>query len=224
MILDPGPGVFCDNAMTAFIVPLTPKADKERKKRWLKHAMSELNKVGIVGAGDAGIRPTDIAILEEMADAAELTLRAKVMLECPERNTYCPEEAEKLQIVSKADGLGGNMLMLGGVKLFADGALGSRGAALLEPYDDDTTTSGTMLINGTDLMRVVKQVSNKFQSLHYRANNDHSGTTSAFKSTSTQLVMKRTEQPSMLSRTLSERTVMAATTRPGSESNTLRSS
>lgn len=158
MILEPGPGVFCDNAMSAFILPLAPKPDKELKKRWFKHAMTELNKLGIVGAGDAGVRPDDIAILEEMAEAREMTLRAKVMLECEERNTFCPGEASRLKIMTKKEGLGGNMLMTGGVKLFADGALGSRGAALLEPYDDDLTTSGTMLINSTDLTKVVKQV------------------------------------------------------------------
>ena len=158
VIVDPGPGVFCDNAMTAFINPLAPKPDKDRKKRWFGHAMAELNRVGIVGAGDAGVHPADIAILEEMAEAGELTVRLKVMLECPTRNTFCPEEARKLPIVSGDQSVGGNMLMLGGVKLFADGALGSRGAALLDPYDDDTTTSGTMLINSTDLTNVVMQV------------------------------------------------------------------
>lgn len=159
VILDPGPGVFCDNAMTAFILPLAPKPDRAQKKRWFKNAITELNTLGIVGAGDAGMRPADVAILEEMAQDGELTLRAKVMLECEERNTFCPDEAQVLQIVKNQGGLGGNMLMLGGVKLFSDGALGSRGAALLKPYSDDPTTSGTMLINETELIKVVKQVS-----------------------------------------------------------------
>ena len=49
--------------------------------------------------------------------------------------------------------------MLGGVKLFADGALGSWGAALLEPYSDKEDTSGTMLINETELTTVVNEAS-----------------------------------------------------------------
>jgi predicted amidohydrolase YtcJ len=55
--------------------------------------------------------------------------------------------------------MGAEMLMLGGVKLFVDGALGSWGAALLEPYSDKSDMSGTMLINETALTSVVKDVS-----------------------------------------------------------------
>ncbi|TVY13041.1 putative amidohydrolase YtcJ [Lachnellula arida] len=146
VINDPGPGVFCDNAMDAIIFPVAPKPDVAQKTRWFKTAMAELNKVGIVGAGDAGMRPEDVAILEDMAENGELTMRVNVMLE---RN-------KDLKILDEPKSLGGNMLMLGGVKLFADGALGSWGAALLQPYSDKPDTSGTMLINETDLTTVVK--------------------------------------------------------------------
>ncbi|TVY36279.1 putative amidohydrolase [Lachnellula subtilissima] len=158
IVTDPGPGVFCDNAMDAIIFPVAPKPDVAQKTRWFKTAMAELNKVGIVGAGDAGMRPEDIAILENMAESGELTMRVNVMLECAERNTFCPEETKILKILDEPKSLGGNMLMLGGVKLFADGALGSWGAALLQPYSDRPDTSGTMLINETDLTNVVKHI------------------------------------------------------------------
>jgi predicted amidohydrolase YtcJ len=103
------------------------------------------------------MRPDDVLILESMAEDDMLTVRINVMLECPERNTYCSEEVQKLKLV-KSKSLGANSLMLGGVKLFADGALGSWGAALLEPYSDKPETSGTMLINETELTSVVKEV------------------------------------------------------------------
>jgi predicted amidohydrolase YtcJ len=160
VILEPGPGVFCDNAMTSLITTITPKPDKERKKRWFKGAMAELNKVGITGAGDAGVRPDDIAIMEEVAEAGETTMRVRVMLECDERNTFCPADARRLEFMQNGKPqFVRDMLLNGGVKLFADGALGSRGAALLEPYDDDPSTSGTMLIAQNELTEVVKQVS-----------------------------------------------------------------
>lgn len=159
IITDPGPGVFCDNAMDAIIYPLAPKPDILQKRRWLTTAMVELNKVGIIGVGDAGMRPDDVLILESMAERGELTIRINVMLECLERNTYCPEEMQKLKLLESPDGIGENTLMLGGVKLFADGALGSWGAALLMPYSDKAETSGTMLINHTELASVVKDVS-----------------------------------------------------------------
>lgn len=159
VITDPGPGVFCDNAMDSIVYPVAPTPDVAQKTRWFKTAIAELNKVGIVGAGDAGMRPEDVVILEGMAEMGELTMRVNVMLECAERNTFCPEETKILKIVEEPKSLGGNMLMLGGVKLFADGALGSWGAALLQPYSDKPETSGTMLINETELTNVVTHVS-----------------------------------------------------------------
>lgn len=160
VITNPGPGVFCDNAMDSIVYPYAPKPDKAQRTRWFQTAMIELNKVGIVGVGDAGMRPGDVAILEEMAEKNELTIRVNVMLECAERNTYCPDETRSLKLLQHTkDGLGGSMLMLGGVKLFADGALGSFGAAILEPYTDNPETRGTMLINETELTTVVEKVS-----------------------------------------------------------------
>ncbi|KAE9370588.1 hypothetical protein N431DRAFT_426953 [Stipitochalara longipes BDJ] len=155
IVTDPGPGVFCDNAMDVIIYPLAPKPDVAQKIRWFHTAMAELNRVGIIGIGDAGMRPDDVSILESMVERDELTIRIDVMLECAERNTYCPEETKGLKLLDYPKGMGAEMLMLGGVKLFADGALGSWGAALLEPYSDKPETSGTMLINETVLTSVV---------------------------------------------------------------------
>jgi predicted amidohydrolase YtcJ len=156
IVTEPGPGVFCDNAI---IYPLAPKPDVAQKARWFQIAMTELNKVGIIGVGDAGMRAEDISILESMAEEGDLTIRINVMLECTVRNTFCPDETKSLKLLEAKGGLGSSTLMLGGVKLFADGALGSWGAALLEPYSDNLGTSGTMLINETELTTVVKHVS-----------------------------------------------------------------
>lgn len=104
------------------------------------------------------MRSDDVRILEGIVDDREISLRVNVMLECKERNTYCKEETKGLRFLSDSSESGGDMLTLGGVKLFADGALGSWGAALLEPYSDKPETKGTMLINETELTNVVKEV------------------------------------------------------------------
>lgn len=157
IVTDPGLGVFCDNAID-IIYPLAPKPDVAQKTRWFQTAMKELNKVGLVGVGDAGMRPDDVSILESMAEKGELSIRINVMLECAERNSWCPDEIRGLKMITSEDGVGDHTLMLGGVKLFADGALGSWGAALLEPYSDKPEISGTMLINETELTNVVNEV------------------------------------------------------------------
>ena len=158
VVKDPGLGVFCDNAMDSIIFPHAPKPNVEQKSRWVETAMSELNKVGIVGVGDAGMRPDDIAILELMAENHQLTIRINVMVECEKRNTFCPEELRGMKLLNAPNGLGSQMLLLHGVKLYADGALGSWGAALLQPYSDKPDISGTMLINETALTTVVSDV------------------------------------------------------------------
>ncbi|KAM3071528.1 hypothetical protein ACMFMG_009409 [Clarireedia jacksonii] len=156
VITNPGPGVFCDNAIDAIISPLAPKPDASRKIGWLKAAMGELNKVGITAMSDAGMRAADVLILQEMARRGELSVRIRVMAECAERNTYCHQDLRQVKVMRDGSS-GGDMLLFGGVKLFADGALGSWGAALLEPYSDKPETSGTMLINETELTEVVRQ-------------------------------------------------------------------
>ncbi|KAK6614845.1 amidohydrolase [Botrytis cinerea] len=165
IITNPGPGVFCDNAMDNYIYPLAPKPDASQKVRWLKTAMEELNKVGITAMSDAGMRMEDVKILQDLARRDELTVRIRVMAECDERNTFCHQELRTVKVIRDGSG-GGDMLLFGGIKLFADGALGSWGAALLEPYSDKPETSGMMLINETELTEVVK----KFYEWDYQIN------------------------------------------------------
>ena len=103
------------------------------------------------------MRADDVEILESMLNGDEVTIRISIMLECVDRNTYCPDEIRHLKLLGSPEGLG-TQLLLGGVKLFADGALGSWGAALLKPYSDKNESSGSMLINETELEMVVKDV------------------------------------------------------------------
>lgn len=113
IITDPGPGVFCDNAMD-MVLQHWPKPSPAQKKIYVKRAMQELNKVGLVSMHDAGIRPQDAQLYRELAGNEDWTMRIYAMLECEKRNTFCPEQAVK---VERADGL----LSIRSVKLFADG-------------------------------------------------------------------------------------------------------
>lgn len=113
IVREPGMGVFCDNAMD-IVTGLWPKPNAAQKKKFVGSAMRELNKVGLVGMHDAGVLPRDIDLYEEMVkkDKEEWTVRVYAMVECPERNTFCPEAARKVD-------LEGGWLRVGSVKLFA---------------------------------------------------------------------------------------------------------
>jgi len=111
IVTDPGLGVFCDNAMP-LITQYWPKPDAAKKTLFIKSAMAELNKVGLVGIHDAGNVPGDLRLFESLADDRETwTVRMYAMMECDVRNTYCPQDALKIQ---RDDG----MLSVRSVKLF----------------------------------------------------------------------------------------------------------
>jgi predicted amidohydrolase YtcJ len=123
-------GVFVDNAIGLIRVP-PPTAEQTR--RALDLAMQECVAKGITSFDDAGVGPETIGLYKEYAREGKLRIRLYPMLDGFEtlRRWPAPEI-----------GLGGGLLTVRSVKLVADGAMGSRGAALLEPYDDDPGNSG----------------------------------------------------------------------------------
>ncbi|KAI5861183.1 amidohydrolase family-domain-containing protein [Durotheca rogersii] len=143
IVREPGMGVFCDNAMDV-VMALWPKPDASKKRHFLKSAMKELNGVGLVGVHDAGVTPGNLNLYKKWAGGEDWTVRVYAMIECYERNTFCPDEVEQYQ---SADGF----LSIRSVKLFADGALGSWGSALIDPYTDRPDTSGSLLVNASEL-------------------------------------------------------------------------
>src|SRR5271170_2704201 len=74
------------------------------------------------------------------------------MVDCPPMNGYCRDEVTRLE--NYANGF----LTVRSVKLFADGALGSWGAAMIDDYDDKPGNKGTMLLDYTHLESLVRQV------------------------------------------------------------------
>lgn len=111
IVTNPGPGVFCDNAMP-LVLSKWPKPDKAKKTMFIHSAMKALNKVGLVGMHDAGSVPKDLRLFEELAGGQDWTVRVYGMMECDVRNTFCPGEAVRVQ---RDDG----MLSVRSVKLFA---------------------------------------------------------------------------------------------------------
>lgn len=132
-------GTFIDAAMAPFerAQPAPPPA---RIDRALRAAAAACARNGVTAAGEAHTHAADLAALERLAAARALDLRVFTMLADDEAllaDAFAagPRDAEH-------DG----RLWIRAVKLFADGALGSRGAALLQPYADDPATEGLTCI------------------------------------------------------------------------------
>jgi len=125
-------GVLVDRAMDLVRVPPpTP----EQLQRSLELGLEECLANGITAFCDAGAGDAEIALYKDFAARGALPLRLYVMLAGADvlRRWQRPELE-----------LGGGFLTIRSVKLYADGALGSRGAALLEPYADDPGNSGLL--------------------------------------------------------------------------------
>ncbi|KAG6012407.1 hypothetical protein E4U43_007806 [Claviceps pusilla] len=148
IIRDPGPGVFCDDAMDP-VMKLWPKTNEETQTRLVRDAMRDLNRVGLVGVHDASTRPDEIKLYNKLADGQDWTVRVYSMLECATTNAYCPQNATR---IARSD----SRFWVQSVKLFADGALGSWGSAMLQPYADKPNSTGSLLLNTTTMTNLAK--------------------------------------------------------------------
>ncbi len=114
----------------------TPEQRRAEDRRAFELAQQECLAKGITSFHDAGSSFADVDLYKALADEGKLQLRLYVMLRAD------PEElAEKLpryRMIDYADG----RLTVRAIKCMADGALGSHGALLLEPYNDQPGSSG----------------------------------------------------------------------------------
>jgi len=127
-------GVLVDNAMQLVEAKL-PAPTREYRKRSIKLALQHCAELGLTAVHDAGIDEEAVSIYRELAEQGELPVRVFAMLAASEAWASDALPAEK---PSAGDG----RFRLFAVKAYADGALGSRGAALLEPYSDDPGNRG----------------------------------------------------------------------------------
>lgn len=143
-------GVLIDNAML-LVNEVKPPPSKDLKKRRIVHALSYALKLGITTLHDAGSSSDNVDIYKELAEEGRLVPRVYVMLD-DEENLK-----EKYFKSGPQIGLYNNHLNIRTMKFYADGALGSRGAALLEPYSDDPDNSGWLLTPEDELRSKIKR-------------------------------------------------------------------
>jgi len=130
-------GVLVDGAME-LIDRIVPSPNATESAAALDAALATMARVGLTGVADAGIDASTFALYKKYADGQKLTARIYAMI----GDTGADFDA--LSKNGPLSGYGGDFLALRAVKLYADGALGSRGAALLAPYSDDAKNSGLL--------------------------------------------------------------------------------
>ncbi|MBU0517419.1 amidohydrolase [bacterium] len=133
-------GVLIDNAID-LVVRKMSKVTYETRIAWMQKAIEKCHSVGLVGVHDAGVDPLKWEIYQQLQLDDNLNFRVYAMLEdTTEERLWMKQWFSQGPFSTQ-----GEMLTLRSLKLYADGALGSRGAALLKPYGDDPENSGLMI-------------------------------------------------------------------------------
>ena len=149
-------GIFIDNALN-LIEAKIPPPKKDDIQRQIKNAQKLLNKLGLTSIHDAGTSKEEIAVMKEMIASGDLSLRIFTML----HNN--PDDYELF--LETGPETENPFIKVRSVKIYMDGALGSRGAALLEPYSDALDQDGLLIIQPEEHERLVKKFSDRgFQS------------------------------------------------------------
>ena len=128
-------GVLIDAAqgVVARAIPAVPKA--ELREQALA-AIAEANRWGLTGIHDAGVGPEGIEVYQELAREGRYNLRNYVMIRAND------SILDGFMKRGPQNALFNGRLWIRAIKISADGALGSRGAALLEPYSDEAGNTG----------------------------------------------------------------------------------
>ncbi|RYC71157.1 MULTISPECIES: amidohydrolase [Spirosoma] len=139
-------GVLVDNAMQ-IIRRLVPRPDVADKARMLQAAEKVCVSLGLTTVSDAGISPDEINLIDSLHKAGKLKIRDYAMVSLGEPN---------LNYFLKRGPFQTDRLTVRSFKLYADGALGSRGACLRKPYADRPETGGFLLLSPAELERVTR--------------------------------------------------------------------
>lgn len=141
-------GLFLEDAMR-LIQAAVPQPDAEAVLRALPAALDHLARLGLTAVHDMG----DLVALEAyrrwLQETGPLPLRIVFYLP--------PEALEHDRALRLRSGWGNEHLRLGGVKVFSDGALGPRTAAMLEPYQGEPHNRGILTLEPEKLRGVVRR-------------------------------------------------------------------
>jgi predicted amidohydrolase YtcJ len=129
-------GLLIDNAV-GVVEKFVPAATKEDYKNWLTAAQANCFATGLTTITDCGLHPTAVAMVDTLQQSNDLKMRLYVML------SDHPDSYNSSYF--KNGGYTTDRLKVKGIKVYGDGALGSRGASLLQHYSDQPGWGGFLL-------------------------------------------------------------------------------
>jgi predicted amidohydrolase YtcJ len=139
-------GVLIDRAM-GLVSSKIPARTPEETERALARAAQECARLGLTTVHDAGVGAAELRAYRKLIAEDRLPVRVYAMIggAGPLWREYLdkgPDVSERLTVRS--------------IKLMSDGAMGSRGAAFLEPYSDDPGNRGLLILSKEEIERVAR--------------------------------------------------------------------
>ena len=142
-------GVFIDGAMSLIDSKVPPPSPELRKARVLAAAKA-IAANGLTEMHDAGAEQATITAVQQLIDEHKFPIRVYLML--TDEKTLLDSWFARKPLIGYGD-----RLTVRSVKMYADGALGSRGAALLAPYSDDPSNTGLLLSKPEHMLEVARR-------------------------------------------------------------------
>jgi predicted amidohydrolase YtcJ len=139
------------NRAQALVEKHIPAMTLDQEKRAIQVAARECVRNGLTSVHEAKVTPMMIQAFRELVREGRMPLRIYVMLDGADKSLV----EEWLKHGPELDPH--HRLTIRSVKLFADGALGSRGAALLEPYNDAPQTKGVMTTSESEIYTLTRR-------------------------------------------------------------------
>lgn len=155
-------GILIDNPME-LVEAVFPEPTKQQQIEALLDAQKICTRLGLTTVSDAGLDKQVIELIDSLQQAKTLNMRVYGMISNKKENldyylTKGKIKTERLNIQS--------------VKVYADGALGSRGAAMKTPYSDKHNHFGAMVIGVEDYKALAKRISNSEYQMNTHAIGD----------------------------------------------------
>ncbi len=143
-------GIFLDTAEERLIEDKTPPPTHAELREQLRRALATTARFGLTGVHEAGIRTDTLEVYREAIGNGSFSIRNYAMVDgiVDLLETICVEGIVEGE---------GDRLWIRSLKLYGDGALGSRGAALLADYEDDPGNRGLFRYDQSLLLSMVQK-------------------------------------------------------------------
>jgi predicted amidohydrolase YtcJ len=139
-------GILQEESATSLIYKVIDKRDPSLTRYLVQEKLKELQKAGLTTIHDIEEKDT-LTLFQELREQGALGMRVNMIL--PRK--MLPE----LRELGLRTGFGDDMLRLGGIKIFADGTLGSQTAAMLDAFEGNPGNRGILALPEQEMMETV---------------------------------------------------------------------